>query len=47
MKVYEVRHQVVALLRTRGQVIYRVLKRDTQQALRRTQYIVGDLRPVH
>jgi hypothetical protein len=35
MKVYEVRHQVVALLRTRGQVIYRVLKRDTQQALRR------------
>ena len=35
MNVYEVRHQVVALLRTRVQVIYRVLKRDTQQALRR------------
>jgi len=47
MKVYEVRYQVVALLRTRGQSIDRVRKRDTQQALRRTQYIVGDLRPLH
>ena len=35
MNVYEVHHYVVALLRTRGQGIYRVLKRDTQQALRR------------